>query len=59
MLLITPAFFRVSLRVTKPGFTPTTHKPKLNPVSGKVWGTSTEEVKAVEKQHQVNVDLYL
>ena len=33
-----PSFFRMSLRVTKPGFTPTTRKPKLNPVNGKVRG---------------------
>ena len=33
-----PDFFRMSLRVTKPGFTPTTRKPKLNPVNGKVRG---------------------
>jgi len=38
MLLMTPAFFRMSLRGTKPGFTPTTQKPKLNPVNGKVRG---------------------
>ena len=38
MLLTTPAFFRMSLRVTKPEFTPTTWKPKLNPVNGKVRG---------------------
>ena len=31
-------FFRKSLRVTKPRFTPTTRKPKLNPVNGKVRG---------------------
>ena len=36
--LTTPAFFLMSLRVTKPGFTPTTQKPKLNPVNGKVRG---------------------
>ena len=34
----TPAFFQMSLRVTKPGFMPTTQKPKLNPVNGKVRG---------------------
>ena len=33
-----PALFRMSLWVKKPGFTPTTQKPKLNPVSGKVRG---------------------
>ena len=33
-----PAFFRMSLRVMKPGFTPTTRKPKFNPVNGKVRG---------------------
>ena len=38
MPLTTPAFFRMSLRLTKPGFTPTTRKPKLNPVNGKVRG---------------------
>jgi len=38
MLLTTPAFFRMSLRVTKPGLTPMTLKPKLNPVNGKVRG---------------------
>jgi len=38
MLLMTPAFFWMSLRVMKPGFTPTTQKPKLNPVNGKVQG---------------------
>ena len=38
MPLTTPAFFRMSLRVTKPGFTPTARKPKLNPVNGKVRG---------------------
>jgi len=59
MLLTTPAFFRMSLRVTKPGFTPNTRKPKLNPVNGKSGVTSTEEGKASEKQHQVNVDLFL
>jgi len=36
MLLMTSVFFRMSLRVTKPGFTPMTRKPKLNPVNGKV-----------------------
>jgi len=35
---MTPAFFRMPLRVTKPGFTPKTWKPKLNPVNGKVQG---------------------
>ena len=30
--------FRMSIRVTKPGFTPKTRKPKLNPVNGKVRG---------------------
>ena len=34
-------------------------EPKLNPLNGKVRGTSTEEGKASEKQHQVNVDLFL
>ena len=34
----TPAFFRMSLRVSEPGFTPTTWKPKLSPVNGKVRG---------------------
>ena len=34
----TPDFFRMPLRATKPGFTPTTRKPKLNPVNGKVRG---------------------
>jgi len=34
-------------------------EPKLNPVSGKVRVTSTEEGTASEKQHQVNVDLFL
>ena len=29
---------RMSLRVSKPGFRPTTWKPKLNPVNGKVQG---------------------
>ena len=38
MPLTTPAFFRMSLRVTKPGFTPKTRKPKLNPINGKVRG---------------------
>ena len=38
MPLKIPAFFRMSLRVTKPGFTPTTQKPTLNLVNGKVWG---------------------
>ena len=38
MLLTIPAFFRMSLRVIKPGFRPTTRKPKLNPVNGKVRG---------------------
>jgi len=38
MPLTTPAFFRISLRVRKPGFTTTTRKPKLNPVNGKVRG---------------------
>ena len=38
MLLTNQAFFRMSLRVTKPGFTPMTRKPKLNPVNGKVRG---------------------
>ena len=38
MPLTPPAFFRMSLRVTKPGFTPTTWKPKLNPGNWKVWG---------------------
>jgi len=38
MLLSTPAFFRMSLQVTKPGFTPKTWKPKLNLVNGKVRG---------------------
>jgi len=38
MLLTSPAFFRMSLRVTKPGFTPKTRKPKFNPVNGKVRG---------------------
>ena len=38
MPLTTPAFFQMSLRVTKPGFTLTTRKPKLNPVNGKVRG---------------------
>ena len=33
-----PRFLRMSIRVTKPGFTFTTRKPKLNPVSGKVRG---------------------
>ena len=59
MPLTTPALFRMSLRVTKPGFTPTTWKPKLNPVKGKSGVTWTEEGKANEKQHQVNVDLFL
>ena len=36
--LTTPAFFCMSLRVTKPGFTPTTRKPKFNPVNAKVRG---------------------
>ena len=38
MLPTTPAFFRMSLQVAKPGFTPTIQKPKLSPVNGKVWG---------------------
>ena len=38
MPVTTPAFFQMSLRVTKPGFTPTTRKPKLSAVSGKVRG---------------------
>jgi len=38
MPLTTPAFFRISLRVTKPAFTPTTRNRKLNPVNGKVRG---------------------
>ena len=38
MPLTTPAFFGMSLRVKKPGFTPTTRKPKFNPVNGKVRG---------------------
>ena len=33
MPLMTPAFLRMSLRVMKPGFTPMTRKPKLNPVN--------------------------
>ena len=33
-----PPFFRMSLWVTKPGLTPKTRKPKLNPVNGKVRG---------------------
>jgi len=36
MPLTTPAFFRMSSRVKKPGFTPTTRKTKLSPVNGKV-----------------------
>jgi len=36
MLLMTPAFFRMYLRMTKPGFTPTTRKTKLTLVNGKV-----------------------
>ena len=36
MPLMTLAFFRMSLQVMKHGFTPTTRKPKLNPVNGKV-----------------------
>ena len=59
MPLTTPAFFRMSIRVTKPAFTPTTWKPKLNPVNGKVQGHLAEEGKASEKQHQINVDLFL
>ena len=52
MPLTTPVFFRMSLRVTKHGYTPTTWKPKLNPVNGKMSGvTSTKEGKASEKQH--------
>ena len=35
MPLTTPAFFRMSLRVKKPRFMPTTRKPELNPVNGK------------------------
>ena len=31
-----PSLIRMSLRVTKPGFTPITQKLKLNPVNGKV-----------------------
>ena len=38
MILTTPAFFRMSLLVMKPGFTPTTRKPKFNPVNEKVRG---------------------
>ena len=38
MPLTTPGFFRMSLGVRKPGFTPTTRKPKLSPVNGKVQG---------------------
>ena len=38
MLLTIPAFFRMSLRAREPGFTPTTRKPKHNPVNGKVRG---------------------
>ena len=38
MPLTTPALFRMSLRVTKPGFTPMTGKQKLNTVNGKVRG---------------------
>ena len=36
--LTTPAFFRMSLWVMKPGFTSTTRKPKLSPVNVKVRG---------------------
>jgi len=54
-----PTFFQMSLRVMKPGFTPTNQKPKLSPVNGKSGVTSTEEGKASERQHQVNVGLYL
>ena len=38
MPLTTPVFFRMSLRVKKLGFTPTTQKTKLNPVNEKVRG---------------------
>ena len=34
-------------------------EPKLNPVNGEAGVTSTEEGKASEKQHQINVDLFL
>jgi hypothetical protein len=42
VLLTTPAFFRMSLWVVEPGFTPTTQKPELSPVNGKVRGRSFE-----------------
>ena len=38
MLPTTPAFFQMLLRVTKPGFTPTTPKLKHNPVNWKAQG---------------------
>ena len=48
ILPTSPAFFRMSLRVTRPGFTPTTQKPKLSPVSGKVRGD-------LERRRQGNI----
>ena len=57
--LTNPDFFRMSLRVTKPGFTPRMRKPKLNSVNGKSGVTSTEEGKESEKQPPVNVVLFL
>jgi len=49
----------MSLRVMKPGFTLMTWKSKLIQSMEKSGVTSTEEGKASEMQHQVNVDLFL
>ena len=43
----------------QPGFWTTTRKPNLSPVNGKTGVTWTEDGKASEKQHQVNVDLFI
>ena len=47
-----PSFLSNVVTVTKPGFTPTTRKPKLNPVNVKVRGH-------LDRRRQGNFDLFL
>jgi len=59
MVLTTPAFFRMSLRVMKPGLRLGPGNQNSIQSMEKSGVNSTKEGKASEKQHQVNVDLFL